>query len=121
MNEPIADAIRGILDGHIVLSRELAMRSHYPPIDVIASLSRVMVDVVPEDHLQAAHKIKHRLATHRQSEDLIRIGAYAKGSHPELDKAIEQLPHLESFLRQGILEKSSLEASVARLKELAAA
>ncbi|WP_026485919.1 flagellar protein export ATPase FliI [Caldanaerobius polysaccharolyticus] len=99
-NEPVTDAVRSILDGHIVLSRKLANSNHYPAIDVLASVSRVMTDVVSEEHLELAGKIKNTLAVYRDFEDLISIGAYKKGNNPEVDYAIEKIGAINSFLRQ---------------------
>ncbi|MFH1138379.1 MAG: FliI/YscN family ATPase, partial [Pseudomonadota bacterium] len=92
MNEPVADAMRAILDGHIVLRRELAARNHYPAIDVLSSVSRLMTDVVDNQHLQTAGQIKDVMATYARSEDMINIGAYVKGSNPSIDKAVKLMP-----------------------------
>lgn len=100
MNEPITDAARGILDGHIVLSRKLANRNHYPAIDILQSISRVMTDVVTDEHKERANKLKATLATYTEAEDLINIGAYAKGSNPEIDYAIEKIGGIKRFLTQ---------------------
>jgi flagellum-specific ATP synthase len=105
MNEPIADAVRGILDGHIVLDRGLANKGHYPAIDVLASVSRVMPDIVGEEHLRAAETLKRHLAVYRQSEDLINIGAYQRGSNPEIDEALGHIQAIWDFLRQRTTEK----------------
>ncbi len=110
-NEPVADATRAILDGHIALTRELAERGHYPPIDVLASVSRVMDDVVPREHTALARQARELLATYRRVEDLISIGAYAEGSDPAVDRARALRGALEGFLRQGRDEPSDLEAS----------
>jgi flagellum-specific ATP synthase len=100
MNEPVADAVRSILDGHIVLSRRLASAGHYPAVDVLESISRVMPAVTTEDHRQAVHKILDMMATYREAEDLINIGAYVKGSNPRIDLAIGRIGAIRSFLRQ---------------------
>lgn len=100
MNEPIADAVRGILDGHIVLSRQLASRNHYPAIDVLNSVSRVMPDIVEDMHLQRAGTIRDLLATYRESEDLINIGAYVAGSNPKIDLALQKYDAIIDFLTQ---------------------
>ena len=100
MNEPVADAMRAILDGHIVLKRDLAARNHYPAIDVLSSVSRLMIDVVDRKHLAQAGKVKDLMATYARSEDMINIGAYVKGSNPNIDKAIEAAPKIEAFLKQ---------------------
>lgn len=105
MNEPIADAVRGILDGHIVLDRGLANKGHYPAIDVMASVSRVMNDIVPEEHLRAAETLKRHLAVYRESEDLINIGAYQRGTNPEIDEALGHIQNIWDFTRQRTTEK----------------
>lgn len=104
MNEPIADAVRSILDGHIVLSRRLAHKNHYPAIDVLESISRVMPKIVTDEQRSIAMKARELLATYREAEDLINIGAYVKGSNPKIDEAIKKHPDLESFLIQDINE-----------------
>jgi len=117
-NEPVADSIRGILDGHIVLNRELATKNHYPAIDVLASLSRVMPDVTTADHCRRASILRDQLAVCKRSEDLVRIGAYAKGGNAELDRALEQLPRINGYLKQGIGEEAFFETSLKGLTEL---
>lgn len=104
MNEPIADAVRSILDGHIVLSRRLAHKNHYPAIDVLESISRVMPKIVNDEQRNIAMKAREILATYREAEDLINIGAYVKGSNPKIDDAIKKYPSLESFLIQDLNE-----------------
>jgi flagellum-specific ATP synthase len=118
MNEPIADAIRSIADGHIILSRELANQGHYPAIDVLGSVSRVMVDVVSEDQILARNKLVSVMAVYKKVEDLINIGAYVEGSNPEIDYAIKKLPEINAFLRQGIDERVNYLECLARLKSL---
>ncbi|MGE5606476.1 MAG: flagellar protein export ATPase FliI [Bacteroidota bacterium] len=115
MNEPIADAVRGILDGHIVLSRELAHQNHYPAIDILASVSRLMVELGKKDHLKAAGELRSVLATYRDNQDLINIGAYLQGSNPQIDKAIGMIQTINDFLRQGIEEKVSYSDTTSRL------
>ena len=105
MNEPVADAARSILDGHIVLSRELAHRNHYPAIDVLASVSRLMPDVTTPEHRQAAAQLRDILATYHSAEDLINIGAYVDGSNPKIDHAKARIEAVNAFLKQGIMEK----------------
>ncbi|OOM79940.1 flagellar protein export ATPase FliI [Clostridium sp. BL-8] len=114
-NEPIADAVRGILDGHIVLSRDLAHKNHYPAIDVLNSVSRLMSQIAPEEHKEAASIARDLLATYKDSEDLINIGAYVKGSNKKIDMAVNYNDQLNSFLCQGIDEKSSFEETEAAL------
>ncbi|MEO1022659.1 MAG: FliI/YscN family ATPase [Bacteroidota bacterium] len=104
MNEPIADAVRSILDGHIVLSRRLAHKNHYPAIDILESVSRVMPKIVTNEQRAVAMKARELLATYREAEDLINIGAYVKGSNPKIDEAIKRHPQLESFLIQDLHE-----------------
>ncbi len=117
-NEPIADAVRSILDGHINLSRDLAMQNHYPAIDVLSSISRVMVDVVNDKHKQNANRFKEILATYRKAEDLINIGAYVSGSNPKIDYAIQTIDKINRYLRQDIEETVYFEDSVAQLDAL---
>src|SRR6056297_3047144 len=117
-NEPVSDTVRGILDGHIDLSRELASRNHYPAIDVLSSVSRVMDDIVSEDHIEAAGELKKMLANYRESEDLINIGAYEEGSNPAVDRAIEHIDDINDFLQQGITEKSNFSQTLQKLKRV---
>ena len=104
MNEPIADAVRSILDGHIVLSRRLAHKNHYPAIDILESISRVMPNIVTDEQRAVSMKARELLATYREAEDLVNIGAYVKGSNPKIDEAIRKHPKLESFLIQDMNE-----------------
>ncbi|MCX6135331.1 MAG: flagellar protein export ATPase FliI [Ignavibacteriales bacterium] len=115
MNEPVADAVRSILDGHIVLSRRLASSGHYPAVDVLESVSRVMPSVTSEEQRDAAHKLLDMLATYREAEDLINIGAYVKGSNPRIDEAIKRIAPIRSFLRQKSEEKAEFGRSVQSL------
>ncbi|WP_456388190.1 flagellar protein export ATPase FliI [Desulfolithobacter sp.] len=118
LTEPVADAVRSILDGHIVLSRDLAARNHYPAIDVMMSTSRVMRDIVSPRHMELAGKIRSVLATYRESEDLINIGAYAAGSNQKIDYAISRIDAINRFLAQGFNESVSLEETIAAMGEL---
>jgi len=118
MNEPVSDAVRSILDGHIVLSRDLANRNHYPAIDPLGSVSRSMIDIIPREHLDYAHRFLSILDTYRKAEDLINIGAYVAGSNPEIDYAINMIDKVNQFLQQPIGEKISLEESVQMMKGL---
>ena len=118
MNEPIADSVRGILDGHIVLDRDLANKGHYPAIDVLSSLSRCMKDVVASEHGDAANQFRELLAAYRDAEDLISLGAYSKGSIPVVDNAIDMIGEMNSFLRQGIYEKVTFTDITGRLQSL---
>lgn len=121
MNDPVADTVRSILDGHIVLSRRLGAMNHYPAIDVLESVSRVMNDIVPAEHKQAAGRASEILATHRESEDLINIGAYVQGSNPRIDNAIAHIDQVNGFLRQGIEESAHYNETVAALQGIVAA
>lgn len=118
MNEPIADAVRSIVDGHIVLSRELAGRGHYPSIEIMGSVSRCMTDVVSKEQVTAAHKFLETLATYNRSEDLINIGAYAQGTNPKIDQAIAMIDHLNNFLQQDVDEKVPMLQSAQQLLAL---
>jgi len=118
INEPISDAVRGVLDGHVWLSRALANRSHYPAIGVLESISRVMPDVVSSEHLSAARRVTRVLAAWHEVEDLVNIGAYAAGTNPRFDLAIEAKPLLDAFLQQGIDEGVSFEESQRQLLAL---
>ncbi len=119
LTEPIADSARSILDGHIVLSRKLANMGHYPAIEPLESISRLMPDIVTQEHRKSAEKIIDLLATYREAEDLINIGAYVRGSNPKIDKALQMIDKIREFLRQDMKEKAEFEDSVARLVELA--
>lgn len=105
LTEPVTDTARGILDGHIVLARSLANRNHYPAIDVLASVSRLMDDIVDENHKKTAREIKKVLAVYRDAEDLINIGAYSKGSNPEIDHAIDSIGRINGFLTQQVQQR----------------
>lgn len=117
-NEPIADTVRGILDGHIVLSRELAHKNHYPAIDILNSVSRLMPSIATNTHKEAASLARDMLATYKESEDLINIGAYARGSNRKLDKAVDLNNDINNFLKQSIDEKSDFDLSVSMLEKL---
>ena len=119
MNEPVADTVRAILDGHVVLTRQLATRNHYPAVDIQQSISRLMVDIVPEEHLMAARRLVEVLSVYRNAEDLINIGAYQKGSSAQIDLSIRMIEPIESFLRQGIRETSTYQETIERIKALA--
>lgn len=117
-NEPICDAVRGILDGHILLTRELAQRNHYPAIDVLKSISRVMSSVTEQDHRADAGVVRRLLATYDKARDLVNIGAYVKGSDPEIDAALDALPALMAFLQQGI-EFAPLDETRGKMRAIA--
>ncbi len=114
-DDPIADAVRSVLDGHIVLSRAIAQKNHFPAIDILQSTSRVMRAVATEDQLRWAGQIREWLATYRQAEDLINIGAYVKGSNPKVDQAVAVMDRIQDFLKQGIDDKATLEDSLASM------
>lgn len=116
MNEPIADAVRSILDGHIVLSRSIAAQNHFPAIDVLASVSRVMSAVVPKEHMEANRKLRALIAVYKEAEDLIHIGAYVKGSSPKIDEAVQKIDAINDFLCQGVFEVQSFEETIQRLE-----
>ncbi|HEX9917069.1 MAG TPA: flagellar protein export ATPase FliI [candidate division Zixibacteria bacterium] len=118
LSEPVSDAARAILDGHIVLSRKLAALNHYPAVDVLGSVSRVMIDVISDEHRKLADKAKEVLANYRESEDLINIGAYVKGSNPKVDYAISKIEALNNFLKQGIGDKADFKNNIETLKEI---
>ena len=117
-NEPISDTARGILDGHIMLSRKLGHKNHYPAIDVLQSISRVMSAVADDKHKTAAGRLKNVLATYQEAEDLINIGAYKNGSNREIDYAISKIDAVNAFLRQGTHEKFTFEEMLVRFYEL---
>jgi len=118
MNEPIADAVRGILDGHIVLDRGLANKGHYPAIDVLASVSRVMKEIVSEEHQQAADELKRLLSVYRDSEDLINIGAYQRGSNPQIDTSLSYIQSIWDYTRQRTTEKVDFNNVTTKLIEM---
>jgi flagellum-specific ATP synthase len=117
-NEPIADALRSILDGHINLTRDLATQNHYPAIDVLSSISRVMDDIIDSEHRHYANKLKETLAIYRKAEDLINIGAYVAGSNPKIDYAIEMIEKINFYLRQDIDETTDFNVSISQLNQL---
>lgn len=118
LNEPIPDAVRSVLDGHIVLARDLANHNHYPAIDPLASVSRSMIDIIAPEHLDYARRLLSILDTYRKAEDLINIGAYVAGSNPEIDYAISMIDKVNQFLKQPMGEKVHMEESVQRMKKL---
>jgi flagellum-specific ATP synthase len=121
MDEPVSDSVRSLVDGHIVLDRKIAERGIYPAIDVSRSISRVANDVVNREQSQAARKLRTILATYNDVQDLIRIGAYARGASPQIDKAIELMPRIEKFLKQDVGERSTFEQTRAAMLQLASA
>lgn len=117
-NEPVSDCVRGLLDGHVILSRKLASQGHYPAIDVLGSLSRLFTDIVPAEQRAAAQTVRELLAVYRDHEDLISIGAYRAGTNPLVDLAIAMRDEINRFLRQGVEEPSSVDAGRADLLKL---
>lgn len=117
-NEPISDAARSLLDGHVVLSRQLAAQGQYPAIDVLPSVSRVMMDIVPAEQMEQVQRVRSWLATYRDAEDLINIGAYVAGKNPRIDEAVAKAPAVGQFLRQGLEESCHIEDSRAQLQRL---
>lgn len=118
MTEPIADAVRSILDGHIVLSRKLANSGQFPAIDTLQSISRVMPDIISKDHRDRTIIFNEILSTYREAEDLINIGAYVKGSNPQIDHALSKISQLRSFLKQDMFDKAEFNSTVHRLSEI---
>jgi FliI/YscN family ATPase len=115
MDEPIADEVRGIVDGHVVLDRTIAARGRYPAVDVTNSLSRVMSSIVDEPHRAAARSLRDMLALYESKRDLVLLGAYAKGTDRELDRAIERMPRIEAFLQQNSAEIAPFPESVQKM------
>ncbi|OQZ03244.1 MAG: flagellar protein export ATPase FliI [Candidatus Brocadia sp. UTAMX1] len=118
MNEPIADAVRGILDGHVVLSRSLANQNHYPAIDILESISRCMDDIVTYQHKKGASELKSLYATYKESEDLINIGAYVKGSNHKVDYSISMIEQIKDYIKQDVMEESEFDDAVKKLTNL---
>jgi len=118
MNEPITDIARGILDGHIILSRNLANRGHYPAIDVLASISRVMPEIISKEHMAISNDIRNALAMYRETEDLIHIGAYRKGSDPRTDRAVSLIQPINGFLQQKTDELSSFDETIEEMNRI---
>jgi flagellum-specific ATP synthase len=117
-DEPVTDAARGILDGHIILSRDLANNNHYPPIDILNSISRIMNDIVPEEQKEISNNIKKILAVYKEAEDLINIGAYAKGKNSKIDNAIKNIERINEFLQQNTSEFYSYEEIMSLMKDV---
>ena len=111
-NEPVSDTVRGIIDGHIMLSRKIAAKNHYPAIDVTSSLSRLMSEIASPEQKQAANKIRKIMSLYQENADLISIGAYKSGTNPELDDAIQKMPAINEFLQQPVSEKVDFDDTV---------
>ncbi|NLO48648.1 MAG: flagellar protein export ATPase FliI [Clostridiales bacterium] len=118
MNEPVSDTVRGILDGHLVLSRSLANSNHYPPVDILGSVSRIMPDIVTKEHYQMAGMIKNLISVYREAEDLINIGAYKQGANPEIDAAVRLQPEIKSFLKQDMVEQFTFDQTLRLIKQI---
>ena len=118
MNEPVGDTVRAILDGHVVLSRDLAAQNHYPPVDVLDSVSRLMPELAGAEHRAAAARVRDVLAAYRGARDLINIGAYVKGSDRRIDRALEHIDAVNAFLKQDLSERDTLAGAVERLLTL---
>ncbi len=118
LQEPVTDTVRGILDGHIVLSRKLAGEGHYPPVDVLQSVSRLMPEITSQEDFQAAGKLRHLLSAYDNARDLISIGAYKRGSDSNVDKALERMDGIKSFLQQELDEKATYEDAFSGLRKL---
>ncbi|MEN3043430.1 MAG: flagellar protein export ATPase FliI [Fervidobacterium sp.] len=118
-NEPISDTVRGIVDGHIILSRKLAEMNHFPAVDVLMSISRLMPDIAKPEHLQASRILRDIMATYYDAKDLIDVGAYKKGTNPKIDKSIELIDEINKFLRQGVKEKMNFQDIVDYLLSIA--
>lgn len=118
MNDPIGDAVRSIVDGHIVLSRHLAQKGHFPAIDVLQSASRVMKNVTSPEHIKLAQKMRENLATYKEAEDLINIGAYKQGSNPRIDKAVKLIDPINEFLKQKVDDSSTMNQSLRTMQQI---
>jgi len=118
-NEPIADAVRSILDGHIILSRDLGAAGHYPAIDILNSVSRLTSDLAGPEQKQAAAKLREAMATYRRTEDLIQLGAYVAGSNPKVDAAVRVRQNIEDFLKQAPDARVTLQETLLRMADLA--
>ena len=115
-NEPISDTVRGIIDGHIILSRKVAARNHYPAIEVLDSVSRLMAEIAPKDQRDAAAKMRNLLSTYYANADLVSIGAYKKGTNHALDEALRKIDRINAFLQQATDEAYSFEETVRMMK-----
>ena len=118
MNDPIGDSVRSIVDGHIVLSRSLAQRGHFPAIDVLQSASRVMKAVAKPEQIQLAQKVRETLAVYKEAEDLINIGAYKAGSNPRIDRAIKIIDAVNDFLKQAVEDPSDMQMTLRRMQQI---
>jgi len=117
-NEPIADAVRGILDGHVILSRSIAAKNHFPSVDVLNSVSRLFPEIAAKEQQEASAFIRNMIATYNNSEDLIAIGAYEKGADPRIDKSVTLKPVIDAFMQQGIFETTSFDETNKLLSDI---
>ncbi len=117
-NEPISDTVRGIVDGHIILSRKVAMRNHYPAIDVLASVSRLMSTIATPEHNQAAGRIRNMMSVYEENQDLISIGAYKAGANPRLDEAIRHIDAINKLLQQQVDNKTSFDETLGQIMQI---
>jgi flagellum-specific ATP synthase len=120
INDPVVDTVRGIIDGHIFLSRKIAAQNHYPAIDVLGSVSRLFTEICDPEHMEAAGKMRELIAVYRDARDLIDIGAYEPGSNPKIDIAIQLMPDINRFLRQSIKDIVNMDSTIATLKDMMA-
>lgn len=118
INDPVVDTVRGIIDGHIFLSRKIAAQNRYPAIDILGSVSRLFTEICDEEHMRAAGKMRELMAVYQDARDLIDVGAYEHGSNPKIDVAIRMMPEIDNFLRQRINDDVSMEATLSQLKEM---
>ena len=118
MNEPIADAVRSIVDGHIVLDRALASKGQYPAVNVLSSVSRLMSDVVDKDHLKLSYEFRKILADYAKIEDLVNLGAYEKGNNPVADYALEMIDDINNFLRQDVDISATMKEACQKMARL---
>lgn len=118
INDPVVDTVRGIIDGHIFLSRKVAAQNHFPAIDILGSVSRLFTEICDPEHMQAAGKMREMLAVYKDAKDLIDIGAYEPGSNPKIDIALQMMPEINSFLRQSVKDIVNMDSTIARLKDM---
>ncbi len=119
-NEPVSDAVRAILDGHIILSRKIAAQNHYPAIDILNSVSRCMIDIVSPEHMQAAQRLKSTYSIYKEAEDMINVGAYVEGKNPKIDYATKMIDKITEYLQQDVNEQSDNEEDITRLRDMMA-
>jgi flagellum-specific ATP synthase len=118
INDPVVDTVRGIVDGHIFLSRKVAAQNHFPAIDILGSVSRLFTEICDSEHMQAAGKMRELMATHKEAKDLIDIGAYEHGSNPKIDIAIRCMPDINAFLRQSVKDSVNMHSTIQTLKDM---